>query len=101
MDETQGWTPPDLGPLDVAVLPVGVFEHHPYTGERLIPEEFCKPPVKKTRYATALETARRLGARRTVLAHVEEMDRMSHDELVRLGTADGWEPAYDGLVLDL
>jgi phosphoribosyl 1,2-cyclic phosphate phosphodiesterase len=44
------WTRPmggrflDLGPLDVAVLPVGVFEHHPYTGERLIPEESASRP---------------------------------------------------------
>jgi phosphoribosyl 1,2-cyclic phosphate phosphodiesterase len=100
MDETHGWSPPDLGLLDVAVLPVGVFEHHPYTGERLIPEEFCKPPVRKTRYAHALEQARALGARRTVLSHVEEMDRLSHDELVRLGEADGWEPAYDGMLIE-
>ena len=101
MDETHGWLPPDLGPLDLAVLPVGVFEHHPYTGERLIPEEFCEPPVQKTRYDQALEMARALGARRTVLGHVEEMDRMSHDELLRLGRADGWEPAYDGLLIDV
>jgi len=100
MDETQGWSPPDLGPLDVAVLPVGVFEHHPYTGERLIPEEFCRPPVKKTRYAQALEMARALGARRTVLSHVEEMDMLSHDELVRLGEDDGWEPAFDGMLIE-
>jgi phosphoribosyl 1,2-cyclic phosphate phosphodiesterase len=82
------------------VLPVGVFEHHPYTGERLIPEEFCKPPVRKTRYATTLELLGRLAPRRAVLSHVEEMDRLSHDELVRLGAADGWEPAFDGLILD-
>ena len=44
--------------------------------------------------------ARTLGARRTVLSHVEEMDRLSHDELVRLGDADGWEPAYDGMVIE-
>jgi phosphoribosyl 1,2-cyclic phosphate phosphodiesterase len=100
MDETHGWSPSDLGPLDVAVLPVGVFEHHPYTGERLIPEEFCKPPVKKTRYGQALEMARALGARRTVLSHVEEMDKLSHDELVHLGEADGWEPAYDGMLIE-
>jgi len=100
MDETHGWVPPDLGPLDLALLPVGVFEHHPYTGERLIPEEFCRPPVKKTRYGTALEQARALGAARTILSHVEEMDRLSHDELLRLGAADGWEPAWDGLVVD-
>jgi phosphoribosyl 1,2-cyclic phosphate phosphodiesterase len=101
MDETHGWTPPGLGTLDLAVLPVGVFEHHPYTGERMIPEEFCKPPVQKTRYPQALEMARALGAHRTVLSHVEEMDRVSHDELVRLGAADGWEPAYDGLLLEV
>ena len=101
MDETHGWTPPDLGPLDLAVLPVGVFERHPFTGERLIPEEFCRPPVRKTRYATALEQLRALAPRRGVLSHVEEMDRVSHDELVRLGAADGWEPAYDGLVLQV
>ena len=41
--------------------------------------------------------ARALGARRTVLSHVEEMDKLSHDELVRLGEADGWEPAFDGM----
>ena len=99
MDETHGWTPPDLGPLDLAVLPIGVFEHHPYTGERLIPEEFCKPPVKKTRYGRTLEHGcARSAPRRAVLSHVEEMDRLSHDELVRLGESDGWEPAFDGLV---
>jgi hypothetical protein len=27
------------------------------------------------------------------------MDRVSQDELVRLGGADGWEPAYDGLLI--
>jgi phosphoribosyl 1,2-cyclic phosphate phosphodiesterase len=101
MDETHGWTPPGLGALDLAVLPIGVFEQHPYTGERLIPEEFCKPPVRKTRYGTALEQARALGARRTVLLHVEEMDRLSHDELVRLGATDGWEPAWDGLLVEV
>jgi phosphoribosyl 1,2-cyclic phosphate phosphodiesterase len=101
MDETHGWEPPDLGPLDLAILPVGVFEHHPYTGERKIPEEFCKPPVRKTRYATALAQLRALAPRRGVLTHVEEMDGLSHDDLVRLGAEDGWEPAHDGLLLDL
>jgi len=100
MDETHGWEPPELGQLDLAVLPIGVFEHHPFSGERLIPEEFCRPPVKKTRYAQALEQARALAPRRVVLSHVEEMDRLSHDELVRLGEADGFEPAFDGMLID-
>lgn len=101
MDETHNWTPTALGPLDLAVLPVGVFEHHPWSGERMIPEEFCRPPVRKTRYAQALEQVRALAPRRAVLSHIEEMDRVSHDELVRLGAADGWEPAWDGLVVEV
>jgi phosphoribosyl 1,2-cyclic phosphate phosphodiesterase len=101
MDETHGWTPPELGTLDLVVLPVGVFEHHPFTGERMIPEEFCKPPVRKTRYGQALEQVRALAPRRAVLSHIEEMDRVSHDELVRLGAADGWEPAWDGLLIEV
>jgi phosphoribosyl 1,2-cyclic phosphate phosphodiesterase len=102
MDETHRWTPPaDLPPLDLALLPIGVFEFHPYSGERLIPEEFCKPPVRKARYEMTLELLRVLAPRRAVLSHVEEMDRLSHDELLRLGAADGWEPAFDGLVLDV
>jgi phosphoribosyl 1,2-cyclic phosphate phosphodiesterase len=100
MDETHGWEPPELGPLDLALLPIGVFEHHPYTGERLIPEEFCKPPVQKTRYPQTLELLRALAPRRAVLSHVEEMDRLSHDELVRLGGTDGWEPAWDGMTIE-
>lgn len=101
MDETHGWTPPELGPLELALLPLGVFEHHPFTGERLIPAEFCEPPVRKTRYGQALEQLRALAPRRGVLSHVEEMERLSHDELLRLGADDGWEPAHDGLLIDV
>jgi phosphoribosyl 1,2-cyclic phosphate phosphodiesterase len=100
MDETHRWAPPALGALDLLVLPIGVFEHHPYTGERLIPEEFCKPPVRKTRYGRTLELVAELGARRAILSHIEEMDRLSPHELSRLGASDGWEPAFDGLVVE-
>lgn len=100
MDETHGWSPPALGRLDLALLPLGVFEHHPFSGERLIPEEFCRAPVSKTRYAETLAQLRSLAPARAVLSHVEEMDRLSHDELVRLGETDGWEPAFDGMLVE-
>lgn len=101
MDETQRWQPRELGPLDLALIPIGVFEHHPFSGERLIPEEFCVPPVAKTRYEQALAMLRTLAPRRAVLSHVEEMERLSHDELLELGRRDGWEPAYDGMVIEV
>jgi phosphoribosyl 1,2-cyclic phosphate phosphodiesterase len=100
MDELNGWTPPDLGPLDLAYLPLGLHEHHPFTGERLIHEEHFALDVEAT-YPETLEIVRALGARRTVLGHVEELDRISHDELVRLGARDGWEPAYDTMLIDV
>jgi phosphoribosyl 1,2-cyclic phosphate phosphodiesterase len=100
MDETHRWDPPDLGRIDLALLPLGVFERHPLSGERLIPEEFCVPPVAKTRYEQTLALLRSLAPRRAVLAHVEEMERLSHADLERLGARDGWEPAWDGMLLE-
>ena len=98
MDETHGWTPPDLGPLDLAVLPIGVFEHHPYTGERHDPGGVLQAAGQEDALRPGARAClRALAPRRAVLSHVEEMDRLSHDELVRLGAADGWEPAWDGL----
>ena len=100
MDETHGWSPPPLGTLDLAVVPLGVFEHHPFSGERMIPEAFCVPPVSKTRYGQTLELLAALAPARAILSHVEEMDRLSHDELIALGEADGWEPAFDGMLIE-
>lgn len=100
MDELNGWTPPDLGPLDLAVLPVGIFEHDPWTGERRLPEDHPLLPLEAT-YTETMEMVRALDARRVVLSHVEHMDGNSHDELVGLGERDGWVAAYDGLIVDV
>jgi phosphoribosyl 1,2-cyclic phosphate phosphodiesterase len=101
MDELNGWTPPDdLGRFDVAVLPVGIFEHEPFTGERLIHEEHRLLQLEAT-YAETLEMVRALDAGRVVLSHVEHMDGVAHEMLVRLGERDGWEPAYDGMTIEV
>jgi phosphoribosyl 1,2-cyclic phosphate phosphodiesterase len=101
MDELNGWTPPaGLGRFDVAILPVGIFEFDPLTGERLIHEEHRLLELEAT-YAETLEMVRALDAGRVVLSHVEHMDGVSHDLLVRLGERDGWEPAYDGMTIEV
>ena len=87
-------------PLDLAYLPLGIFEHDPFTGERTIHPDHRLLRVEAT-YPETLEIAGVLGARRTVLAHVEHMDGLSHDDLLRLGARDGWEPAYDSMPIDL
>ena len=87
-----------LGALDLAVLPVGVFEHHPVHRRADDPGGVLQAAGAEDALREALEMAGRSARGATILSHVEEMDRLSHDELERLGAADGWEPAYDGLL---
>jgi phosphoribosyl 1,2-cyclic phosphate phosphodiesterase len=100
MDELNGWTPPDLGPLDLAVLPMGILELDPRSGERLIAAEHPVLQAEAT-FAETLEIVRRLDARRVVLSHVEEMDAVSHDDLRSIGARERVEFAYDTMSLDL
>jgi phosphoribosyl 1,2-cyclic phosphate phosphodiesterase len=101
MDELHGWAPPvELEGLDLAILPLGICELDPFTGERLLAPDHPVLAVEAT-YPQTLEIVRRLGARRTILAHVEEMDGLSHDALQKLGARDGVEVAWDTLVVEL
>ena len=101
MDELHGWAPPDeLVGIDLAILPFGICELDPFTGERRLAAEH---PVlaAEAAYPETLEIVRRLGAQRTILAHVEEMDGLSHDALQELGARDGVEIAWDTLLVEL
>lgn len=82
-DELHDWVPPDLGPLALAVLPMGVVEHDPFTGERLIPAEHPLLQQEAT-FEDTLEIIRRVNARQTILTHIEEPSGLNHDDLVRL-----------------
>lgn len=102
-DELNGWKPPeDVRGVDLAVLPMGVCEHDPFTGERRIDRGHPVLRFEAT-FDETLEIVRELGAGRTVLSHVEEMDGLGHDDLRRLSERlDGLvEFAYDGLVLEV
>jgi phosphoribosyl 1,2-cyclic phosphate phosphodiesterase len=102
MDELHGWTAPDdlCGNLDLALLPIGVLEHDPLTGERLWHADHPVLRFEAT-YADTLEIVRALAARRTVLTHVEEPNGVGHDALVRAGERDGFEVAYDTMLIDV
>ena len=107
MDELHGWTPPAaLGSLDVAVLPMGICEHDPFTGERRIHPDHPLLRVEAT-FADTLEVVGALDARRVYFAHIEEPDGLGYDDLLRLEAVlaerDGVAVtfAYDGLVLDV
>ena len=83
-DELKGWRPPaELQGLDLAVLPMGVCEHDPFTGERRIHADHPVLQFEAT-FAETLRIVDELGAKRTLLAHIEEMDGLSFDDLLRL-----------------
>lgn len=105
-DELNGWTPPaEVRGADVAVLPMGIAEVHPLTGERLIHEDHRMLELEAT-FEETLEIVRQLNATKVYLTHIEEMDQLSYDDLravePKLGR-DGLPVsfAYDTLVVDV
>lgn len=106
MDELNGWTPPaELAGCDLAVLPMGICEHDPLTGERRIHPEHPILRFEAT-FAETLAIVDALGAARVVLGHVEELDGLTFDDLLRLQgqLRTGGRPvtfAFDGLVVEV
>ena len=105
-DELHGWSPDDdVKGVDVAVLPMGIAEFDPLTGERLIHEEHWVLQLEAT-FDETLGIVEQLGARRVYLTHVEEMDQLSYDDLAEVATRlrrDGLrvEFAHDTLVVEV
>jgi phosphoribosyl 1,2-cyclic phosphate phosphodiesterase len=102
-DETNGWDPPhDVCGTDLAVIPMGICEFDLLTGERRIHPEHPLLAAEAT-FEETMAIVERLAARRTVLSHVEEMDGLSHDDLLEVASrhGDAFEFAYDGMVLDV
>lgn len=104
-DELVGWEPPTwLRGVDVAVVPMGLHEFDPFSGERRIPAEH---PVLRTE-ATFLQTVEMVGAleaKHVYMTHIEEVDQLSPERLEvlaeRLHREEGLPVtfAYDTLVV--
>jgi phosphoribosyl 1,2-cyclic phosphate phosphodiesterase len=106
MDELNGWVPPDdVKGCAVAVLPMGICEHHPLTGERMI--DAAHPVLRyEATFAETLKIIDELAAERIVLHHVEEMDELTYDDLCAVEArlrANGRDLtfAWDGLTIDV
>ena len=83
-DELVGWTPPPhLRYVDVAVLPVGIFEFDPLTGERRFPIEHKVLEIEAT-FEQTLEIVAQLQPQRVIFTHIEELNGYSFDDLKRL-----------------
>ena len=90
---------------DLAVLPMGICEFDLFTGERLIHEDHPVLVYEAT-FAETLEIVAGLDAGRVVLSHVEEMDCISYEDLLRVEQrlqAEGRNVrfAWDGMTIDV
>ncbi len=83
-DELFQWQPPDdLPPLDLLIVPMGLFEFHPFTGERTIPADHPVLESEAT-FRQTLEIIRKINTRQTILAHIEEVNSLGYDDYVKL-----------------
>lgn len=83
-DELLGWAPPEwVRGLDLAVIPTGIVEVNPLTGERVYPEEHPILDMEAT-FEETLEIIEKLGAKKVIMTHIEEMDGLTHDDLKEL-----------------
>ena len=105
-DELYQWEPiPEALGVDLAVLPMGVAEFDPFTGERRIPKDH--PALKsEAPFRDTLAILRRLSPGRTVLTHIEEPDELSYDDgrlLEETLRREGRDVtfAYDTLLIDV
>jgi len=84
---------------------MGICEHDPLTGERLIDPNHPILRFEAT-YPETLAILDELSPRRIVFIHVEEIHRLGHDDLQELGRRlqAGGRPAtfaWDGLTVDV
>lgn len=105
-DELFGWMPPEfVRGVDLAVIPMGLAEFNPLTGERIIPAHH---PVLQgeASYEQTLTMVRQMQPRQTILTHIEEPGSLSYDDLLRLESAlhaDGYAIrfAYDTMMVEV
>ena len=98
-DELNGWNPPpEVRGVDLAVLPMGICEHDPFTGERRI--DPAHPALRyEATFEETLAIVDALEAGSVILSHIEEIDGLTYDDLLRLERRVGRSItfAYDGL----
>ncbi|WP_019241182.1 MULTISPECIES: MBL fold metallo-hydrolase [Bacillus] len=106
MDELNNWKPKkDLEGLDLAILPIGIFEYHPLNEKRLFASDH---PIlqQECTFLETLDIIKTLKPKKTILTHVDEINGLSFNELLKLEKQlyeEGLniEIAYDTLIADV
>jgi phosphoribosyl 1,2-cyclic phosphate phosphodiesterase len=83
-DDLLGWEPSaEVCGADVAIIPMGIVEIEPLTGERRIHRDHPVLQSEATLLQT-LELVPLLQASRVIMTHIEEPDGMTYDDLLIL-----------------
>lgn len=83
-DDMFQWHPDEsLHGVDLAILPMGVAEFNPLTGQRRMNKNHPVLADEAT-FEDTIEIVRQLQAKTVVLTHIEEHDGLSHDDLDRV-----------------
>ncbi len=77
-DEVYRWVPPErFRGVDIAILQSGLFERDPFTGERRLPEGLLED-IGEMNFEMTITLLQQLGAKRSILSHLEEPEALSH-----------------------
>ncbi|WP_058305947.1 MBL fold metallo-hydrolase [Gracilibacillus massiliensis] len=86
MDELNNWQPSEqLKNIDIAILPTGVFEYHPISGERKIQADH---PVleEEATFEETIHIIDQLKAKKVILTHIEEAAQLGYLDLKEIAT---------------
>jgi phosphoribosyl 1,2-cyclic phosphate phosphodiesterase len=91
MDEALGYKPDNLGRLDLAILPCGLFLAHPLTGEQLIAADHPVVP-REISFEQTLNLARTIGPARVVFLHLNHGLGLTPDDFGELAERLATDP---------
>lgn len=105
-DELVGWKPDkSLGHFDLVIVPMGIANLNPLSGETNIPSDHPVLNLEAT-FEETLTILEGVHADRIIMTHIEEPDQLSYDDFLELEailTKQGRNIkfAYDGMIIDV
>ncbi|PFC81030.1 hypothetical protein CN272_27940 [Bacillus anthracis] len=83
-DEIYGWNPSKyLSGVDIAILPFGHSEFHLIDGTRNYEDQLLTAE-HEAKFEDVIEIIKNLNPKKTYITHIEELENISHDDLISI-----------------